>query len=107
MSALTDIQNAAIQILLDRALCAKVAEINMADKFPNVRALPAAFDKMASILNDEAGKVIEEISKATDQGAGVVGKWSSAVKETRAAFDEVERALNGGTNGGPLSTTGS
>jgi hypothetical protein len=101
-SVITELESVAVSILVERAVTAKVEEINMADKLPNVRAIGPAFEKAFAKINDMAGKTIGDIEAMGDRGTTAIGKAAQPIKEANDAFAELEKALEANSNGGPL-----
>ncbi len=99
---LSDLEREAVSILVERAINARVTEINMADKIPSVRALGPALQKVFDKLEDTAHKKIADIEAMGDRGASVVSKFDTPIKDANDAFAELEKALEASSNGGPL-----
>ena len=81
----------------------------MAEKLPAVKALGSVAQKMLDKLNDAALKAAAALESDSDAAVAKIGSFGEAAKgvmrEVHDAVDDAHRALEGGTNGGPLSET--
>ena len=76
---------------------------NMAEKLPTLKSIPDVLNRAFAKIEDAAHRLVEDVEKMGDRGVSVIAKGAATVTEAHKHFEDVERSLDAGTNGGPQS----